>query len=155
MNRLKAFVIRVLYLFTFPISGLLLHNSHRVRVIITVGDEVLLQRSSVGHQRWSIPGGGIEKNESDEDAVIREVQEEVGVRLHKKDLVKLGWQRIPYRKGWPIINLTFFQVELSKKPPLSISRPLEILDVGWFSIDALPEKYSNSVDIALNMQKKA
>jgi 8-oxo-dGTP pyrophosphatase MutT (NUDIX family) len=115
MNQLKARLIKGVSFTILPVLYLLIHNSHRVRVLITYKDEILLQRSSVGHQKWSVPGGGVQRNESDEDAAIREVQEEVGIKLRTKDLKKLGWQRAPYNKGWPYMNLTFFHVQLEKK----------------------------------------
>ena len=74
MSYIKAAFIHILYLLTYPISGLFLHNSHRVRVLVTVGGDILLQRSSTGDQKWSVPGGGIEKNESDEVAAIGETK---------------------------------------------------------------------------------
>ena len=153
MMRIKAALIRSLYILAYPVLGLILHNSHRVRVLIMVGDEILLQRTSVGDQKWSVPGGGIEKNESEEAAAIRETKEEVGVTINKNDLKKIGWQRVPYKKGWPYLNLTFFQVSLAVKPHISVTRPLEILEADWFSKDNLPKKHSKFLDIALSLLK--
>lgn len=38
---------------------------------------------------WHIPGGGIDEGETLEDGVIREVKEEVGITLTKKQLQKI------------------------------------------------------------------
>jgi len=35
---------------------------------------------------WGIFGGGVKKNEDPKQAVIREIKEELGVTLHKKDV---------------------------------------------------------------------
>lgn len=40
--------------------------------------------------KWSSPGGHIENGESAEDAAIRELQEETGIRASKTDLIDFG-----------------------------------------------------------------
>ena len=48
--------------------------------IIFLSIQILLVTSSRTPDRWIVPGGGLEPNELDEDAAIREVMEEAGVR---------------------------------------------------------------------------
>ena len=86
MKNIYAKLIRVVTFFGFPVSGMLLHNSKRVRVLIQFEDQILLQRTSVGHQKWSVPGGGVEKNENPMAAAIRETWEEVGIILTEDQL---------------------------------------------------------------------
>lgn len=52
-------------------------------VVIVRGDRVLLvqQRKAVAHGLWSYPGGHLEDGETPLQAVVREVQEELGVTL--------------------------------------------------------------------------
>jgi 8-oxo-dGTP pyrophosphatase MutT (NUDIX family) len=49
-------------------------------VVIVHEDRVLLVKTTYGNA-YSLPGGGIKKGESPHDAAIREVYEEVGIRL--------------------------------------------------------------------------
>lgn len=47
-------------------------------------------RGGVYPNAWHIPGGGLEEGETLEDAAIREVYEEIGLRLEKSQLSPLG-----------------------------------------------------------------
>lgn len=53
-------------------------------VVDDAGRVLLTQRPSGGRRRplWSLPGGGVEHGEHPEQAVIREVSEETGLRVH-------------------------------------------------------------------------
>ena len=42
---------------------------------------------------WEIPGGGIEKNESPQEALIREIKEELGVDLDAAQLLLIHYQK--------------------------------------------------------------
>lgn len=151
--KLYAWCVRIVYLITRPLSGLFLHNSHRVRVLITSGEEVLLQRSSFGHQLWSLPGGGIKRSEGIEHAAVREVQEEVGLTLKPGQIVQLPEYSQPAPLQWPAPRLQFCSVKLTKKPQVRIARPLEVLEVGWFPLNDLPENLSETVETALRLRE--
>lgn len=54
-----------------------------VKAVVRRGDEVLLARLSeraVETGRWTLPGGGVDHGESPEHALVRELQEETGLR---------------------------------------------------------------------------
>ena len=56
----------------------------RVKAFIINSDKkVLIARSNGGCQ---LPGGHVEKNESYEDALIREIKEEVGISISKQEI---------------------------------------------------------------------
>lgn len=63
----------------------------RTRVALIRPDgAVLLVKNSLGNRKWTFPGGGVMRTESDEMAACREVQEELGVTIEQKELVPLG-----------------------------------------------------------------
>lgn len=107
-------------------------------VMITSGSQVLLVRHA--HQApkmWALVSGYLESGESAEDAVRREVLEEVGVRLASVSYAGSG----PSGFGDPHAMLIAFHAE-AKDPTL---RPgsSEIADACWFGaadIAALPEE---------------
>ncbi|QRN49618.1 NUDIX domain-containing protein [Macrococcoides bohemicum] len=61
--------------------------------VIVINNNKLLIVKSKSEQKWSIPTGGIEKEEASEEAAIREVFEETGSSItilnHIKTLSKL------------------------------------------------------------------
>src|SRR5690606_25493950 len=149
MKTLYAYFSRIMYALTFPFTSVLLHNSKRVRVLVFCNNQILLQKSSLGHQKWSVPGGGIEKNENPLNAAIRETLEETGVAINESQLVYLGQQRVSSRKRWPMVDMVFYKVTLSEFQETHITRPLEIIDSRWFNVNSLPKDASKTLEIAL------
>ncbi|MBS0652503.1 MAG: NUDIX hydrolase [Verrucomicrobia bacterium] len=70
-------------------------------------------------QTWCVPGGKLEKGETAEQAVIREVMEEVGIDLKGKSLTycRKVFVRFPDRE----FTLHLFQVQLDEEPLLKVS----------------------------------
>lgn len=146
--------MRLIHFITQPLSGLVLHNSQRVRVLVVAEGKTLLQRSSFGHQRWSIPGGGVDRNEKPVAAAVRELEEEVGVVANQQQLTLLGSLRTPARRNWPMLNLIFYVLELDAVIEPRITRPHEILEAGWFALDALPDSVSKTLHQAMELRRK-
>jgi 8-oxo-dGTP diphosphatase len=145
--------IKLIFILTRPLSALVLHNSRRVRIVVTTKDSVLLVRSSFGRQLWSFPGGGIEKNEDPLHAAARELKEETNLQLEETQIKYSGEARIPSGKKYPMINMVFHSASLSSTEPVRVIRPFEMLEVKWFKLSELPSKRSKSVDIGLQMLK--
>ncbi|MEM7347753.1 MAG: NAD(+) diphosphatase [Chloroflexota bacterium] len=105
--------------------------SPSIIVLIRRGDEVLLARSPrFPKGMYSVLAGFVEPGETLEDTVHREVKEEVGISV--KNLSYFGSQ------PWPFPNslMLGFMAEYAGghlKPD-----PTEIEDVGWFTVDNLP-----------------
>lgn len=57
----------------------------RVALIATNGDKILLQKAGKD-DFWSLIGGRVSLNEDTKSAIIREVQEEIGITLNSNEL---------------------------------------------------------------------
>jgi len=72
-----------------------------VGAIITRGDEVLLVRRGREPQKglWAIPGGVLKVGETLEEAILREVREEVGLEVRVVERVEVVERILPDAKG--------------------------------------------------------
>ena len=99
---------------------------------------MLLVRSDFGERKWGLPGGGVKRGEPEVLAAVREIQEEVGVKIDPKKLCyisekKSGWG--PF--NWPYVTLVFYEYRLGKKPQELHLQRFEISEATWISRDEL------------------
>lgn len=100
-------------------------------VLVTRGSDLLLAQPA-GRSRgfYSTLAGFIEPGESVEQSVVREVQEEVGIRV--TDVRYFGSQPWPF-PGQLMLGFTARYLDGEITPD-----PMEIADARWFSPDHLP-----------------
>ena len=110
-------------------------------VLITRGRQLLLARGvNFPPGRYSALAGFLEAGESIEDAIHREVREEVGVEVH--DLRYFASQ------SWPFPNSLMIAFTAEWKSGAIEADASEIADAQWFDIDALPEMPPPRVSIS-------
>src|SRR5512139_1071775 len=96
------------------IHGRTIHR-HAVRAVILRGQELLMIYSSkVGDYKF--PGGGVDQNESHEQALIREVREECGMSLlHTgKEICRVIEYDLPMEQEYDAFKMTsyYYQCEV-------------------------------------------
>lgn len=109
--------------------------TYGARAILACDDEILLVRN-LNAKHWSLPGGRIDKGETPEECVIREIREEVTIEIPAMDF-QLG-EYISNQEGKRDTIYIFVKRLLSKE----FQKQWEINDAAWFSLDTLPEKLS-------------
>ena len=107
----------------------------RVRVIVYRDDgKILLVRSRFSRQKWALPGGGVNRNESYEQAAVREVLEEIGLKIH--NLRYLG--KANSHESYAKFLVRVFAAHASN---CDIKCNFEIMEARWFNMNYLPEEY--------------
>lgn len=108
-------------------------------IVVHNGQLLLMERWRPGMHYFSIPGGGIEAGETDEETVAREIYEETTLT------VKVEREVLEMHDG-PYEHRIYVCQYISGRPQLSSHAP-ELVHMtaknrfkpGWISIDQLPE----------------
>lgn len=83
-------------------SGAILRNN-KGNILFQLRDE-----NGKNPNKWGIFGGGIEKGENPVSALIREIKEELGIKISSSDILK--------KHKIPLINYHIFEIHLKKNP---------------------------------------
>ncbi len=103
-----------------------------VGVVAICVDEgrVLLARHRVGDPRWRLPGGFLQRNETIEECIRRELREELGRAAEGIDLVRVS---AGYR--YPRVEIVVRCRLIGAPGPFSS----EVIEARYFSLEELPE----------------
>ena len=110
--------------------------------IITCNGKLLLEKRR-DCDLWGLVGGGVKRQETPLQAIVREIREELGVRIPKEKFRKLGVYGEPgriaaYRDGsiWHMV-VVVFALELEQEPEIVLSA--ESRDMRFFSKEELKD----------------
>lgn len=106
-------------------------RSHRTRLVLVSNDDVLLVRGYYGSGKWSLPGGGLHRNESPEDGLVREVREETGIIIDPKRLKELFEKRVVTETGLRF-TMHAYGIKIKQKPKIRMQRG-EIHETTWMN----------------------
>ena len=108
----------------------------RVRVIVYRDDgKILLVRGRFSRQEWALPGGGVNRNESYEQAAVNKVLQEIGLKIHNMRYLGKANSHESYAK----FSVQVFAAHASN---CDIKCNFEIMEARWFNIDHLPKEYT-------------
>jgi mutator protein MutT len=136
---LRAWLYRIL----FPVAKVYWFfrrpKAHGAGCIIEFNNKILVVRNTYGIRLWGFPGGGINNNESPEQAAKREAFEEVGIDV--KNIRSLGQfdYTLHYRSGTVYIFTGNADSEIIKIDPN------EILEARWVIYDDLSDLKFSSI----------
>ena len=100
-------------------------------MILAREEKVLMVRRDTepGRGLWSLPGGYVDRGEVVEEAAVREVWEEVGLRVRVEELVGVYSER-----GSPVVLVVYAGAILKGEPKAGN----EVMEVGFFEVGELP-----------------
>ena len=116
-----------------------------VAALISKEDKILIARRSTGDSvslgKWEFPGGKVEKNETEEDAIEREIKEEFEIIIKAKEFIFNNIFEYPNKT----INLMLYNCEY-------ISGTMQLHDhfeYRWINIDEFKKYDLAEADIPL------
>lgn len=115
-------------------------KTYGVRIMLVHDGKILLVRHWY-NSLWVMPGGGIRKHETPEQAAARELREELGL-----EHVQLEYRLGIYANTKEGKNDTVhcFVVKCDTRPTIKTGFNPEVSDRVWYSFDALPDGTSNA-----------
>ncbi len=116
-------------------------RTRAVKCLIEHNGKFVLVRHTYGHKQWTTPGGGVDKNESSEEAVRREMKEELGLELGD---VKLVGSYVNV-KNFKTDDIEIFYTKVTE--PKVHTDEIEIKEFGWFAPHELPADRFFRVDM--------
>ena len=112
-------------------------------LIVRDGRLLIARRPEGKHMagRWEFPGGKLEKGESPEEAIEREIREELAAEI------KAGrvYQAIAYSYPEKDVLLLFYAASVVSGEP----RPVEEAEIRWITLEELDEYTFAPVDAML------
>lgn len=123
-----------LFWLTYPISWSKLRGSKRTRVLIVCGNYVVVTKRWLGEGKWSLPGGGLHRQEESTDGALREVREETALQL-KSTRLKRDSEQI-YEYHGLSFSYALFTTKLSRRLPLK-AQSFELVAAEWIHYSQL------------------
>lgn len=118
---------------------------NKAGVLIIENGNILLCRKKKGTSKLILPGGSIEKGETPQDAIIREVREELGTNVKIQELRYLGTYEDKAAFDNPSIN-KFVQIVLYAGDITGTPTPSsEISEIIWFNRESDANQLSDIV----------
>ena len=112
----------------------------RVQAIVVRAQRVLMAKHRIkGKEYWCLPGGGLEKNETLEEGVLRELKEECNVdgrvvRLTSNLIEVSGDESFTY-----LVDIGDQEASLGHDPEVDANAPI-LVDLQWLALDEVPER---------------
>ena len=108
-----------------------LHGAAGILLVNKSTSKVLLQLRAPwthGGQTWGIPGGARDSHESDLEAALREIEEELGIS--QKSITVIHEQSFTIHSGWKYHTVVGIVIE-----EISLAHNEESIEASWFAID--------------------
>lgn len=140
MKKIKRVGIRILEFLRKIYWFIFRPKTRGAKCIVENDGKILLVRLAYAHKGWTIPGGGVDKGETFEEAARRELFEETGIFV--KDLSKIYEysSNVNYKRD--TVHVFYTKIKKNQKVDVKIDN-FEIQDYLWFNSEQdLPEPHA-------------
>jgi 8-oxo-dGTP diphosphatase len=116
-------------------------------VLIEDGRVLLTQRKKGTHLegKWEFPGGKVHGGEDPRDALVRELEEELGIRALVGEILDVTFHR--YEEAQKSVLLLFFEASLSPESPPP--RAVDVAAFRWAKKEDLSPEQFPPADVAV------
>lgn len=119
-------------------------------IVVRNGKFLVLQRKgSHGEGTWSVPGGWMEYGESFEEASVREIEEETGMKIKNIRYVALT-NNLMLDEG--VHSLTVWTLADWESGEPKITEPEKCFDQRWVDFDTVPEPQFKALELLLESE---
>ena len=135
MLRRFKFIGTLAFLLTIPALFFYLQKDERTRIVVQVGDKILVLKGWYGPNKWMLPGGGIHPGEDRAVAAARELREETGIVVEPEALTYITSGPVKDSYGLKY-KYHLYTLRLINEELVTIDN-FEICDSDWRTPDEL------------------
>lgn len=139
MTKTSKLLGKISFWLLWPALYFYLKSSIRSRVIISSGERILLIRNWLGPGDFTLPGGGIHKNEKPKEGVVREIKEEIGLDIDANLLIPIIEKFLASEKGHRY-SCYSYSLKLSEVAKINRQK-FEIAEIKWVETSDVLSKY--------------
>ncbi len=120
----------------------LMSRHPRTRAVVLSGDSVYLVKNWLSPQQWTMPGGGVERGETELMALRRELNEEINFDIYEDKFTHIGTFR--YTNLFATYRYSAYVATVDKNTLDEMEKPFgEVIPGRWFRCDDLPHDVSD------------
>lgn len=142
---------KIIYYIIWPLLALIEPFTHRTRVIVRCGSDVLLVKGWLSDGTWQLPGGGVHWGEKRAQAAVRELYEETGITIATLNMRFVATGRMAEA---PSYGYTLYSVDIAAKPQLRLQTG-EIITAAWMPLSDVLANPSLRADTRILLQQFA
>lgn len=141
--------MKVLNSYKPTVSALILNSKNQA---------LLTHNKNHGPDFWKFPQGGLEPKESRKEAIMREMEEELGTKeldILKESSIRFKYEwpkEIQEKKGYKGPELTFFILRCKDEESLTPNKA-ELDRIKWVNLGELPSFFTTLPDLQPVLQK--